>query len=95
MKNLRKNENGSTILWTMLISMVLLVIVAATLSISYAYSHRSLNGNDQKQAYFTARSAVNMVVNEFSSNSPDAQVIVTYLMDSRSWHTDDVGFSKS
>lgn len=68
-----KEEGGSGIIWAMAVAGFLLILVGAVLSISLAYQNRSRRNDDARQAYLTARSAADMVAQEFISGSPDGR----------------------
>lgn len=70
----------------------LLILVGAVLSISLAYQNRSRRNDDARQAYLTARSAADMVAQEFIAGSPTAAEIFAYLLE-EAWTVEDVGFA--
>ena len=74
-----KEEGCSGIIWAMAVAGFLLILVGAVLSISLAYQNRSRRNDDARQAYLTARSAADMVAQEFISGSPTAAEIFAYL----------------
>ena len=57
-------QKGSVLTWAIVILLVLTVLVGAVLTLSLSYYTRSMNNNSLKQAYFTARSAVNAIAQE-------------------------------
>lgn len=87
-----KEEGGSGIIWAMAVAGFLLILVGAVLSISLAYQNRSRRNDDARQAYLTARSAADMVAQEFISGSPTAAEIFAYLLE-EAWTVEDVGFA--
>ena len=64
------NDKGYVLLWTVIISMVLVIAVAAVLTMSLSYNLRSTNNNSERQAYFTARSVVNALAYEIQGPQP-------------------------
>ena len=87
-----KEEDGSGIIWAMAVAGFLLILVGAVLSISLAYQNRSRRNDDARQAYLTARSAADMVAQEFIAGSPTAAEIFAYLLE-EAWTVEDVGFA--
>ena len=55
-RSIVKNEKGSAILWASLVLAMLTVFVTAALTVAFGYHARSVQNNDRRQAYFTARS---------------------------------------
>ncbi|MEA4823890.1 MAG: TadE family protein [Clostridiaceae bacterium] len=56
------NRRGSALAWTVIMMTVLTIIAFAILSTGYAYVARSTRNNAERQAYLTARSALEAVV---------------------------------
>ena len=56
------NNKGSAIAWAVISLSVIVIIAAASLSSGAAYTLRSVKGNNRRQAYLTARSAVDAVL---------------------------------
>lgn len=70
---------GSAILWAVQISAILFIIITALLLMALGYTKRSVNNGTQRQAYQTARSAVDMLVKELESGSQNAKLIYEAL----------------
>lgn len=90
----RRKNSGSAIVWAMMVGGFLLIIVAATLTISYVYQQRSVRNTRDQQAYLTARSGVDLIVNEFTAGSVVSDEIHASLANSPDNPIDiaDVGF---
>ncbi len=88
-----KKQTGSGIVWAMAVAGFLLLIVTAVLSISFSYHRRSQKNDQVRQAYLTARSGVDLVVEEFVAGSSTAEEILAFLRDQGQWQVEDVGFS--
>lgn len=67
----KTNRNGSALLWTIAIIMVLEVTVAAALGISYSYYHRSVANHEKRQAYVTAKGVLQNIVNNINSGTEE------------------------
>lgn len=74
---MRRKERGSAIIWAMAVIMLLVVLVTAALSIALAYFSASLHENQQKQAYLTARSAVNILTEQVNDEVNKKDLIPT------------------
>jgi len=64
LNKLRKNNNGAAIAWAVLAMLILTVLISGALAIGLAYARHSINDINQKQAYLTARSAVDAIISE-------------------------------
>lgn len=89
-----RNSKGSGLIWALAVGSFLLLIVAGTLTIALSYSKRSMENNDARQAYFTARSGADLIVQEFVSGSDNAGEIYSYLEANDVWTIQDVGFQE-
>ena len=67
----RSDERGSALAWSMAVVMILLIIVTAVLSLSMNYANRSFTNNARQQAYYTAKSAVDLLAEKIGANNPD------------------------
>lgn len=94
MRHKRMNTVGSGLVWAMAVGGFLLIIVGAALTISYHYHQRSIQNNDIRQAYLTARSGAEMVVNEFTAGTAVSQDIYHYLQENTTWSVADVTFAE-
>ncbi|MEG2181663.1 MAG: hypothetical protein RRY69_01205 [Oscillospiraceae bacterium] len=56
-RNAIKDKNGSAIIWSVIVLAMLTAFVVAALTIAYSYHQRSLRYYEDRQAYFTSRSA--------------------------------------
>ena len=90
----QKRTAGSGIIWAMAAAGFLVLIVGAALAISYGYHRRSIRNDDTRQAYLTARSGADLVVNEFITGSSTALEIYEYLQKNTIWEVPEVGFSE-
>ena len=64
---MKKNEKGSSLIFAVVVIMVLSIVIAAALAISYTYYNRSIANNSKRQAYLTAKSVLNNVVDNIVS----------------------------
>ena len=64
LKKLRNNTSGAAIAWAVLSMLILTILVSAALAIGLAYARHSINDINEKQAYLTARSAVDAIVSK-------------------------------
>lgn len=78
---MRRNSHtrGSAIVWAMAVTMILTIFVTAVLSIALAFVTRSIRQNAQKQAYFTARSAIDTLAGEISRGLDQGTALVEKL----------------
>ncbi len=65
--DMKKNEKGSSLIFAVVVIMVLSIVIAAALAISYTYYNRSIANNSKRQAYLTAKSVLNNVVDNIVS----------------------------
>lgn len=68
---LHKDQRGSAVVWAMIVIMLLMILVAAALSLSMGYYSRSLLNNDARQAYFSARSVALSLAAEICSSEAE------------------------
>ena len=61
------NKKGAALLWVILTSIIITILLGAILSSTYAYFNYTMYTVKKQQAYFTARSAVSAVLEEFTS----------------------------
>lgn len=73
--NLVKNKNGSTILWTILFTNILIVLLGSLLTLSYSYHKATIETVKKQQAYFTARSATDAVISELTTNGYESKLM--------------------
>ena len=59
---MKRNQKGSALLWAITVIMVLMITVAAALGISYSYYNRSVQNNNRRQAYLTAKGVIQNIV---------------------------------
>lgn len=65
---MKKKEEGSALLWAVTLIMVLVVVIGAALQISYAYMSRSIEQNNERQAYLTAKGIIEDIVTKIEEN---------------------------
>lgn len=68
---MRKNQQGSVLLWAIIVIMVILISLGACLGISFSYFNRALQKQVNQQAYFTAHSAMMAVVKALSDETQE------------------------
>ena len=90
----KKKIAGSGIIWAMAAAGFLVLIVGAALAISYGYHQRSIRNDNTRQAYLTARSGADLVVNEFITGSSTALEIYEYLQKNTVWEVPEVNFTE-
>lgn len=61
------NKKGSALLWTILLTVIITILLGAVMTATYAYFNYTMYTVKRQQAYFTARSAISALVDEFSS----------------------------
>lgn len=61
---MKDNTKGSALVWAIVVTLMLAILIAAGLTMSYSYYNRSINNNSKNQAYLSAKSIItNMVEN--------------------------------
>ena len=71
---MKKNEKGSSLIFAVVVIMVLSIVIAAALAISYTYYNRSIANNSQRQAYLTAKSVLTNVVDNINTTDYSALI---------------------
>lgn len=71
--NVLKNKKGAALLWVILLGIVSSILLASILSASYAFYNYTIYTTKRQQAYFTARSAVNILLEEFAAEEQEHQ----------------------
>lgn len=66
-----RNSKGSTILWAITIIMVLMITIAGGLTISYSYFQRSIQNNNKRQAYLTAKGIIENIVEKIETDDSE------------------------
>ena len=66
------NNKGSALLWCILLTIILTILLGAISAASFAYFNYTMYSVKRQQAYFTARSAVNILLEEFTSDEQSA-----------------------
>ena len=61
------NSKGSALLWVILATVIITILLGAIMASSYAYYTYTMYTVKRQQAYFTARSAISVLLEEFSS----------------------------
>ena len=64
-----RNKRGSAILWGFLTSAFLIIIIFAVLSLAFSFHRRSLNSSRERQAYYTARSAAEIISKQIANGN--------------------------
>lgn len=64
-ENMKDNKKGSALLWAIIVVMVLEIVIAASLTIAYSYYNRSIQNNNKRQAYLTAKGIIVDIVEHF------------------------------
>lgn len=70
---MKKNQEGSMLVWAVVIILVLLIIVGVGLSISFSYFNRSLQYKEQQQVYYTAHSGMEAVIAAICNETEENQ----------------------
>lgn len=72
---IKLNNSGSALVWVLVICIIFGILGVAIGGIALSMNNRSVNNNASQQAYFTARSAVNLVASQINggkeSSGPD------------------------
>lgn len=71
---MKKNEKGSSLIFAVVVIMVLSIVIAAALAISYTYYNRSIANNSKRQAYLTAKSVLTNVVDNINTTDYSALI---------------------
>lgn len=74
LSRLRKHNNGSAIAWAVLSMLILTILVAGALAIGLAYARHSINDINEKQAYLTARSALNAIISKMDGYTAEGPI---------------------
>lgn len=61
-----KGRAGSALIWAVAASMILVILVSAALAVAGRSANRTLAEADRRQAYLTARSAVDVLLSQLS-----------------------------
>lgn len=77
------NKKGSAILWTILLTVILTILLGAISTAAYAYFNYTLYTVRRQQAYFTARSAMSTILEQYTTidlehQSDDGSNIYSY-----------------
>lgn len=76
--NALRNKKGSALLWCILLTIILTILLGAISAASFAYFNYTMYTVKRQQAYFTARSAVNILLEEFSSDEQSIAASSSY-----------------
>lgn len=79
LKQIKQNEQGSAIVWAIAVIMILLVILTAGMMIAMGYNNRNFQNNNERQAYYTARSVVTAVAEEITNSDESKNEIMVQL----------------
>lgn len=69
MMKIKSNNSGSALVWVLVICVIFGILGVAIGSIALSMNNRSVKNNASQQAYFTARSAVNLVASQINSGT--------------------------
>lgn len=64
--DMRKNEKGSSLIFALAVIMIITMVIAACMAISYSYYKRSIVANSERQAYLTAKSVLTEIVDNIN-----------------------------
>ncbi|NCC86275.1 MAG: hypothetical protein EOM05_00180 [Clostridia bacterium] len=97
--NRLKNKDGSAILWTVLLTVIITILLGSLLTLSYGYHNSTIATVKKQQAYFTARSATDMVIADLGtygieSNFMPSRNGITLKIDSFGF-TSDMGTARA
>ena len=70
------NKKGSALLWTILLTVIITILLGAVMTATYAYFNYTMYTVRRQQAYFTARSAISALVDEFASEEDTDPVLL-------------------
>lgn len=75
------DRKGSVLVWAVVDLLLLSILIGAVLTLSMAYFIRSVNNNSAKQAYYTARSAVDSIAGIFcdTASSQNRETLLSKL----------------
>ena len=65
---MKKNLNGSALVWAMITVSMLVIVVGGILTLSMVYFNKNAEMVKDTQAYFNARSGIDFVKNQLESN---------------------------
>lgn len=68
---MRKNEKGSSLIFALAVIMIITMVIAACMAISYSYYNRSIVANSERQAYLTAKSVLTNIVDNIVAKDVD------------------------
>ncbi len=72
------NNKGSALLWCVLMTVIITILLGSLMTASYAYFSYTIRTVKRQQAYFTARSAMNAILEEFASEEQERTSNGTY-----------------
>jgi len=72
------NKKGSALLWCILLIIILTILLSSVLTAVYTYYNYTMKTVKRQQAYFTARSAVSVVLEELTNETEDSNGVITY-----------------
>ncbi len=73
--NRLKNKDGSAILWTVLLTVIITILLGSLLTLSYGYHNSTIATVTKQQAYFTARSATDMIISELGEKGSESNLM--------------------
>ncbi|MEG1436571.1 MAG: hypothetical protein RR911_03270 [Oscillospiraceae bacterium] len=90
--NKLKNKDGSAILWTVLLSVIITILLGTLLTLAFGYHNSTITSVKRKQAYFTARSATDMIISELMTNGSESRMMP--VRNGAKTQIDNFGFTK-
>lgn len=64
---MKKKQDGSVLLWAIMLIAVIMLIIVAAFSISSSYYQRSINNHLEKQSYITSKSSADALISLIAS----------------------------
>ncbi|MGN1392084.1 MAG: hypothetical protein ACI4WQ_08850 [Sharpea porci] len=82
-----KNEEGSTIVAVVIVTMLVLILTGAMYMLAQSYYNRSVRNNDERQAYLYAKSEVKIIADNLKKETGSFTTSVYYPKDaSGTWN---------
>lgn len=86
---MRKNEKGSSLIFALAVIMIITMVIAACMAISYSYYNRSIVANSERQAYLTAKSVLTNIVDNITAKDVDYLSLIPEVGESETYSVDD------
>lgn len=68
---MKKKQKGSALLWAVILLLILDVVIAGALTISYAYYNRVFITNEKRQAYLTSKGIIEDIVEKIKAGNAE------------------------